>query len=106
MLADPRRNETWSGVGMRAYDPAVSIDRFVWSEHATLRLAQRRLERSDVEEAIRASHDERKVNEGEADWLVQGMTPLGVRVEVIYDHPIDNDETAIRIVSAWRLDTL
>lgn len=58
----------------------MSIDRFVWTEHAIARLAQRRLERSEVEEAIRACHDERKVNEGEADWLVEGMTPLGVRI--------------------------
>jgi hypothetical protein len=84
----------------------VSIDRFVWTEHAILRLAHRRLKRSDVEKAIRGSHDERKVNDGEADWLVEGMTPLGVRIEAIYDHPLGNDETAIRIVSAWRLDTL
>lgn len=84
----------------------MSILRFVWTDHAVLRLARRRLERSDVEEAIRASHDERRVNEGEADWLVKGMTPLGVRIEAIYDHPVGDDETTIRIVSAWRMDIL
>lgn len=82
----------------------MSIKRFIWTEHAILRLAKRRLERSDVEEAILASHDEREANEGEADWLIQAMTPLGVRIEAIYDHPIGNDDSAVRVVSAWRLD--
>ncbi|HEY4811530.1 MAG TPA: DUF4258 domain-containing protein [Solirubrobacteraceae bacterium] len=82
----------------------MPITRFVWTDHTILRLAYRRLERSDVEEAIRTSHDERRVNEGEADWLVQGMTPLGVWIEAIYDHPVGGDETTVRIVSAWRID--
>lgn len=53
----------------------MSIETFIWTDHALLRLSQRRLERLDVEEAIRASHDERKANDGQADWLVQAMTP-------------------------------
>lgn len=83
----------------------MPITRFVWTDHAVLRLVQRRLEHSDVEEAIRTSHDERRVNEGEADRLVEGVTPLGVRIEAIYDHPVGTDEARIRIVSAWRMDT-
>lgn len=83
----------------------VSIETFIWTDHALLRLSQRRLERFDVEEAIGASHDERKANDGQADWLVRAMTPLGVRIEAIYDHPVGNDEATIRIVSAWRVES-
>jgi hypothetical protein len=46
----------------------VSVETFIWTDHALLRLSQRQLERADVEQAIRASHDERKANEGQADW--------------------------------------
>jgi hypothetical protein len=33
------------------------------------------------------------------------MTPLGIRIEAIYDHPVGNDEATIRIVSAWRVES-
>lgn len=68
-----------------------------------LRLHQRRLARSDVERAIREGHDGRQVNEGQADWLIEGTTSLGERLEAVYDHPVDGDETTVRVVSAWRL---
>jgi hypothetical protein len=55
----------------------VPIETFIWTDHALLRISQRRLERFDVEETIRANHDERKANDGQADWLVRAMTPLG-----------------------------
>jgi hypothetical protein len=83
----------------------VSIETFIWTDHALLRLSQRRLERIDVEEAVRASHAEREANDGQADWLVRAMTQLGTRIEAIYDHPIGNDETTIRIVSVWRVES-
>ena len=70
-----------------------------------LRLSQRRLERVDVEEVIRANHDERKANDGQADWLVRAMTPLGPWIEAIYDYPVGDDEETVRIVSAWRLES-
>jgi hypothetical protein len=82
----------------------VSVETFIWTNHALLRLSQRRLDRRDVEEAIRGSHDERKPNDGRADWLVGAMTPAGVRIEAIYDHPVGDDEATIRIVSAWRVE--
>jgi hypothetical protein len=82
----------------------VSVETFIWTHHALLRLSQRRLDRLDVEEAIRANHDERKANDGRADWLIRAMTPLGVRIEAIYDHPAGDDEATIRVVSAWRLE--
>lgn len=64
-----------------------------------------RLERFDVEQAIRANHEERKANDGQADWLVQAMTQQGVRIEAIYDHPVRNDGATIRVVSAWRVES-
>jgi hypothetical protein len=82
----------------------MAIDRFVWSSHAILRLDQRHLTQSDVEQAIRSGHRGRQVNDGQADWLIEGMTAYGVRFEAIYDHPVGDDNTIARIVSAWRLD--
>lgn len=82
----------------------MSVETFIWTNHALLRLSQRRLDRRDVEEAIRGNHDERSPNDGRADWLVEAMTPTGVRIEAIYDHPIGDDEATIRIVSAWRVE--
>jgi hypothetical protein len=83
----------------------VSVETFIWTSHALLRLSQRRLDRLDVEEAIRANHDDRERNDGRADWLIRAMTPLGVRIEAIYDHPVDSDEATIRVVSAWRVES-
>jgi hypothetical protein len=36
--------------------------------------------------------------------LVRAITPLGVRIEAIYDHPVGDDEATIRVVSAWRAE--
>jgi hypothetical protein len=43
-----------------------------------------------------------RVNDSQADWLIEGITAHGVRFEAAYDHPAADDETA-RIVSAWRV---
>lgn len=83
----------------------MEIERFVWTEHAENRLRQRRLSASDVERAIKSRHSEREVNDGRAEWLVGGETPDGVAFEAIYDHPHGNDESTVRIVSVWRLDS-
>jgi hypothetical protein len=82
----------------------VGIERFVWTDHAERRLQQRRLDASDVEQAIVERHAEREVNDGRAEWLIGGRTPQGIAFEAIYDHPHGNDENAVRIVSVWRLD--
>lgn len=81
----------------------MEIERFVWTEHAEDRLRQRRLDASDVEEAIKDRHAEREVNDGRAEWLVSGETTDGTAFEAIYDHPHGDDETEVRIVSVWRL---
>lgn len=83
----------------------MEIERFVWTEHAEDRLRQRRLDAADVEEAIKDRHAEREVNDGRAEWLVSGETTDGTAFEAIYDHPHGDDETAVRIVSVWRLDS-
>jgi len=83
----------------------VEIERFVWTEHARMRLAQRGLDAAEVEETISSSHAEREVNDGRAEWLVSGVLSDGTPFEAIYDHPHGDDEAAVRIVSAWRLDS-
>jgi hypothetical protein len=82
----------------------VLAETFVWTDHAFLRLSQRRLDRLDVEEAIRVNHDERSPNDGKADWLIRAITPLGARIEAIYDHPVSDDEATVRVVSVWRVE--
>jgi hypothetical protein len=81
----------------------MSVERFIWTSHALLRLDQRQLTRSDIEQAIRNGHDGRQVNQGEADWLIASLTPLGVPFEAIYDHPVGGDEETVRVISAWRV---
>lgn len=83
----------------------MEIERFAWTEHARLRLAQRELDAADVEQAIRKGHAEREVNDGRAEWLVSGTLADGTPFEAIYDHPHGDDDGAVRIVSVWRLDS-
>ena len=84
---------------------SVPIERFVWTTHAPLRLDERCLSQSDVENAIRDGHGVSQINDGQADWLIEGITSYGVRFEAIYDHPVGDDEATARIVSAWRVDS-
>jgi hypothetical protein len=83
----------------------VDIERFAWTEHARMRLAQRGLGAADVEQAIREGHAQREVNDGRAEWLVSGALSDGTPFEAIYDHPHGADDAAVRIVSVWRLDS-
>jgi hypothetical protein len=82
----------------------AGIDRFIWTDHALLRLRQRRLAIFEVEQAIRQEHDNRKRNAGEADWLIETTTPGGRAFGVIYDHPIRGDRTRAVIISAWSIE--
>jgi hypothetical protein len=83
----------------------VEIEHFAWTEHARMRLAQRGLDADDVEQAIREGHAQREVNDGRAEWLVSGVLSDGTPFEAVYDHPHGTDDAAVRIVSAWRLDS-
>lgn len=88
----------------RTLAEAVLVETFVWTDHAFLRLSQRRLDRLDVEEAVRMNHDERSRNDGKADWLIRAIAPLGARIEAIYDHPVSGDGATVRVVSVWRVE--
>lgn len=83
----------------------MEIERFIWTEHAKDRIRQRRLDAVDVEQTIKDRHAEREVNDGRAERLVGGEIADGTAFEAIYDHPSGDDETAVRIVSIWRLDS-
>jgi predicted fused transcriptional regulator/phosphomethylpyrimidine kinase len=83
----------------------VEIGRFVWTEHARMRLTQRGLDTADVEQAISSGHAERDVNDGRAEWVISGVLADGTPFEAIYDHPHGGDEVAVRIVSVWRRDS-
>jgi hypothetical protein len=83
----------------------VEIERFIWTEHASTRVAQRHLDPAEVEQAIGQGHAEREVNDGRAEWLVAGVLADGTAFEAIYDHPHADGDTAVRIVSVWRLDS-
>lgn len=83
----------------------MEIERFVWTEHARMRLAQRRLDAAAVEQAISEGHAEREVNDGRAEWLISGALSDGTPFEAIYDHPHGDDDAAVRIVSVWGLDS-
>lgn len=82
----------------------MGIERITWTDHALLRLGQRRLATFEVERAIREEHENRMHNLGDADWLIETTTPDGRSFGVIYDHPVQGDETRAVIVSAWSVD--
>jgi hypothetical protein len=79
----------------------MTIERFAWTIHAEDKCAKRMLDRSAVEHAIRNGHADRRINRGDADWLVYGLLVDGRRFEVVYDHPHGNDYCTVRIVSVW-----
>lgn len=81
----------------------MTIEHFFWTTHAQMRLAQRHLDRLEVERAIREGHDAREINDGRAQWLGRGATEADATFEVIYDHPHGDDIETVRIVSVWRI---
>lgn len=83
----------------------MEIERFIWTEHARMRVDQRRLNAAEIEQAIGEGHAEREVNDGRAEWLISGVLADGTAFEAIYDHPHSDDDAAVRIVSVWRLDS-
>lgn len=81
----------------------MEIERFIWTDHAELRLGQRGLTRFEVEEAVREGHEIRETNRGDADWRVYGTRSDGRRFAVVYDSPVRGDASAACVVSAWPL---
>jgi len=82
----------------------VGIKRINWTDHALLRLRQRHLAAFEIERAVREEHENRLHNLGDADWLIEATSPDGRAFGVIYDHPVQGDETRALIVSAWSVD--
>jgi hypothetical protein len=66
-----------------------------------MRIRERGLIRSEVEQVIEQRHGERAINRGRAQWRIAGPTPRDIQIVVIYDHPHGHDIGAVRIVSAW-----
>jgi hypothetical protein len=81
----------------------MAIERFLWTDHALQRLAQRGLTQPEVEQAIEREHDARRPNRGAGDWRIHGHREDGRRFAVIYNHPVGRDERAARIVTVWPL---
>lgn len=81
----------------------MAIERFVWTDHAELRLGERGLTRSEVEETVREGHPIREVNRGDADWRVYGVRSDGCNFAVVYDNPVRGDAASVRVVSVWPL---
>jgi len=81
----------------------VAIKRFIWTDHAELRLGERGLTRSEVEDAIREGHPIREVNRRDADWRVYGMRSDRRKFAIIYDNPVQGDADVARVVSVWPL---
>lgn len=81
----------------------MGIERFVWTEHAEMRLGERGLTHFEVEEAIREGHDLREPNQGDADWRVYSVRSDRRRFAVIYDNPSQGDARTARVVSVWPL---
>jgi hypothetical protein len=73
-----------------------------WTRHAEERLESWRLDRFEVEEAVRRRHRLRVGNRGDGDWRIDA--PLGDRLDtlvVIYDHEEDVDSGMAKIVTVW-----
>jgi Domain of unknown function (DUF4258) len=81
----------------------MAIRRFIWTDHAELRLEDRGFARVDIENAIREGHLVRSLNLGDADWRIHGVRSDSRPFAVIYDHPVRGDKSAVRIVSMWSL---
>lgn len=79
----------------------MTIERFIWTIHAERRRRLRLLDRLDVERAIRDGHGTPRINRGQADWVAYGLCTDGRRFTVVYDHPHNSDDEAVRIVSVW-----
>jgi hypothetical protein len=81
------------------------IEAIEWTEHAEDGLHDWRLERFEVEEAVRLNHHRRRENfKGPGDWRIDA--DLAERTDtlvVIYDHDEDFDAGLARIVTVWPL---
>jgi hypothetical protein len=73
-----------------------------WSTHASSRLRQRGLAQAEIEATIRSDHFFRESNPGAADWRVTLVQTDGRRFAVLYDNPVDGDESVAKVVTFFR----
>jgi hypothetical protein len=73
-----------------------------WTDHARDRLQQWHVSKTDIEAVIRVEHPFRSSNSGRADWQVIYFHQDGKRFKVLYNHPVDGDETRARAVTIIR----
>lgn len=79
------------------------MERFIWTDHAELRIRQRGLSRLELEDAVRDGHERRQINRGDGGWRILGVAGDGHDFVVIYDFPALGQGQTARIISAWRL---
>lgn len=78
-------------------DEMKGPSRVRFTAHARLRLDRRGLDFAHAERLILEMHERRTRNRGQADWrLVDGD------VVILYDWPVEADETLALVRSAWR----
>ena len=71
-------------------------DRIALTVHAQVRTLSLGRTAEDVADAVRAAHDRRRRNPGEADWLT---TARGL--EIAYNWPAGDDPTTALVVTVW-----
>ena len=79
------------------------ITEIEWTDHAGDRLKKWHIDKADVEAVIHAEHEFRASNPGRANWQIAYFRQDGKRFKVLYNHPIDGDESRIRAVTVIRL---
>ena len=73
-----------------------------WTDHALTRRTRRRISAEQVEAAIKTEHAFGEENPGRGDWRLTVVRPDGRRFQVIYDHPVDGDESRACVVTLLR----
>lgn len=74
-----------------------------WTSHARHRLRKRGVDKAEIEAVVRSEHAYRVRNPGKADWQVTYVRHDGRRFGVVYDHPVDDDDSLARVVTLFRL---
>jgi hypothetical protein len=74
-----------------------------WTTHARHRLRKRKVSKAAIEAAIRSEHAYRMRNRGEADWQVTLVSADGRRFGVVYDYPVDGDDSLAAVVTIFRI---
>jgi hypothetical protein len=79
------------------------IEEIDWTDHAYERLRERKVDEAAIKATVRSEHPFRSRNRGAADWEVIFVRQDGKRFRVLYDHPVDGDDSRARVVTILRL---